>query len=186
MLAAELTQPGELVVVEEMVAEVPGHGQVTGDEAVPCAVRGAGVGELLGAELADGVEHQVLGWAWPPASGAGSILTSTDLSTSRMSVGMTWSVVGPVGAHFLGRAHGERAGEDGQARPQRPLGGGAEVMAPADRVPQRLVAAAALPACQQRQPLVKAAGELGERERAQPHGGEFDALGGCRRAAGTA
>src|SRR6267154_1393349 len=55
VLAAQFAHPGELVVVEEMVTEVPGHGQVAGDEAAPRAARVAGRVEPFGAELADGV-----------------------------------------------------------------------------------------------------------------------------------
>jgi len=44
-----------------VIAEVPGHGQVAGGERSRVAARRAGVREALGAELADGVKHQVLG-----------------------------------------------------------------------------------------------------------------------------
>jgi hypothetical protein len=61
VLAAQLPQPVELVVVDHVLAEVAGHFQVAGDEPVADVGHLAGGGELLGAVLADGVEHLVPG-----------------------------------------------------------------------------------------------------------------------------
>jgi hypothetical protein len=61
VLVPQFPQQAELVVVEEVVVQGGGHGQVTADEAPPGAgpvVRG---GELCRAERTEGAGQQVLG-----------------------------------------------------------------------------------------------------------------------------
>jgi len=160
-----------------MIEKAARHRQVPRHE--PVAGGGLRIrrGEPLGAELADDVEHLVPrrltrgaaavgGWPGPHEH---RLIHQADHRRHDLV-----AVDRAVGAHLLGRADADGSGEDGKACPQRLLGGGAQVVAPGDGVPQRLVTAAALPACQQHSALVKAAGELGKGERAQSHRGEFD------------
>ena len=82
-----------------------------------------------------------------------------------------------VRAHLLGAAHVERPGEDRQPLPQRPLGRAAQPVAPLHRGPQRLVPrAGAAAADRQQRPdrRLQLAGQLRQRQRAQPHRGELD------------
>ncbi len=81
-----------------------------------------------------------------------------------------------VRAHFLGPVHVEGAREHRQPLPQRPFRRRAQLVAPVHRRPQRLVpgAGAAAAGRQQPDPGLQLGGQFGERERAQPHGGELD------------
>ncbi|MFF8448663.1 hypothetical protein ACF06Q_13280 [Streptomyces leeuwenhoekii] len=80
-----------------------------------------------------------------------------------------------VRADPFGRRQVEGAGEDGQPRPQPPFLGRAQVVGPVDGRAEGLVAGqgGAPAAGEDLEAVVQAGGELGQRHRAQPDGGQF-------------
>ena len=94
MLAVQLAEPLELVVVDQVLGEVARHRQVAGDEPVADPRLLARRGELFRAVLADGVEHPVPRGLAVAAARCGRLAADqTDLSTSRMTVSKISSAV---------------------------------------------------------------------------------------------
>ncbi len=189
VLALQLAEPVELVVVDDVLAEVARHRQVAGDEPVADVRLAARGGELLGAELADGVEHLV------PRRLARAGVVPGDHRLVHQPDHRVEDLAGPqlaARAHLLGRIDAEAPGEDRQPRPQRLLGRRAQVVAPADGVAQRPVpgVAALAAAGQQRQPTVEPLVDAGRPDRpaAAPAAGRRPARwrAACRRAEGRA
>ena len=170
MLAAQLPVPRQLVVAEQVLVEVAGHGQVPGDQ--PAAARRllAGSGELGGAEVAQRAQQPV-----PRSVGVvAQHYRLVDQADERLDHRVARQV--RVRAHLLGRRHVERPGEHRKPGPQRLLGGGAQAVAPLDGGAQGLMPGRrAVPvAGQQPEPGLEPVGQVGQRQRPQPDGGQFD------------
>ena len=105
VLAAQLPVPRELVVAQEVLVEVAGHGQVAGDQ--PAAARRflAAPGELGGAEVAQGAQQPVPG----PVAMVAQHYRLVDQADERLDHRVARQV--GIRAHLLGRRHVERPRE---------------------------------------------------------------------------
>ena len=185
VLGPELAQPGGLVVGQQVAQEAPRHPQVPPRVPPPSVRLLVGRREPLRPVLAHRADQPV-----PAAARGGrrgSARRTTDLSTRPASTSPTWSA-GTSGQAATSRA-AARSNDPAKTEsrcPDRPLGLRAQLVGPVDRGPQRLVPRhrAAPRARQHRERGVKAIGQLGQRQRPHPDGGELDRRAACRRAAG--
>ena len=181
VLRAQPPEPARLVVGQEMLVEVGGHGQVPVGQPVEEPRLLAGLRQLLAAELAQRVEQPVpVRAARGARAGVARRLAVArhhrlvDQADQRVD-----DLVGGqrgVRADLLRRRQVERTREDRQPPPQGLLGRRAQRVAPLDRGPQRLVpgGAAAAGDRQHAESGVEQVGQLGQRQRAQPDRGQLD------------
>ena len=167
MRLAQFVVPVHLVVVGEVVAEVPRHRQVPPDVPGPAGRLLARLGQPVGPELAQRVEHPVA-----------RALPQHDRLVDQLDQRV--DDVAPLqldlGADLLGGRQAEGPGENRQPRPQPLLGQRAQPVRPLDRGVQGLVPfqRPRPSAGEHREPVVEPLAELVEGQPAQLHRRQLD------------
>ncbi|MGW0949591.1 hypothetical protein ACWD4O_44665 [Streptomyces sp. NPDC002623] len=174
------TQPGQALL---LAGAAPVVRDPLGEAAVEVAVQHAdafpltGLGELLRAVLADGLQQPVARPALAFGDEDDGLGDQTIEEIEDVCAGdPVHAGLGDPCADALGRLQAEAAGEHRQPVPQQPLGGRAQLMAPVDECPQGPLpgAGGAAAAGEQGEAVLQTVRHLFDGERAQPGGGQLD------------